>query len=249
MIEQDDDYEISPRMERDLDYKSPNDELELKKRQEIVSRFNNASFDSDVRFLIDTCNNAEYGEFAFKHRIGLNNDDFHNFFQTLMDINEHLAMCQSILDSYITFSNSTPNFQNLQNAIFHFYDFIAKQSSRTFYFVMLEKYGIHYFEAGTFKKHVYGLSFLLSRLKGTLAVASWYIIDIESQTRQSNSGGFDRFGGSGGFDRFGGNNFGSGAYGNYGNSYGNYNPAYNNIGVNRTTTNIKIHRDIGDAND
>lgn len=233
-----DDFETA----KDTSFRAPEENLEIQKRKEIVDKFNDASFHEDVKILLDIVKNAEYRELAFKYRIGLTEDQFLAFFNTLTEINEHLAMCQSILDAYVKFSNSTPNFKNLLNELYHFYSFISEQASRTFYFVTLEDEGMHFFEAGKFKKHVYGLAFLLARLKGTLTIATWYLIDIAFQNRQPsyNDGMMG--------NRFGGlNDYHAPYSGGYGNRYDSR--MYDFMSPNRTTTKLNVHRDIGDPED
>lgn len=234
------------------------DEKELQKRKEIVERFKTIGLDKDIETLTQLSENAMYKEVAFKPRVGFYNSEFNKLQQCVRDINTHVAMAQSILDAYIRFPQSTPDFDNIKNVLYNFHKFIWEESSKSFHIERVNREGIHYLPNKTYRgkdrtgmptivhpftMHVNNITYLLSRLIGVLDVGGWYLIDVEGEKR--NTGEEERYGGRyGGYDRYGG-------LGGYGYGYNDYlhgrgmTAGYDRGNIN--VTKIVQKRDIGDG--
>jgi hypothetical protein len=233
------------------------DEKELEKRKEIVARFQGIGLDEDIKNITDLTENAMYIEVAFKPRVGFHNAEFSKLQECVRSINTHVAMAQSILDAYIRFPQSTPDFDNIKNVLYGFHKFIWEESSKSFHIERVNRDGIHYLPNKTFRgrnragewvivypytMHVNNITYLLSRLIGVLDVGGWYLIDVEGEKRGAEEQG--RYGGYGG------------GYGGYGGGYGGFDGyPYGRGGMtggmdsrgNINVTKIVQKRDIGDG--
>ena len=179
-------------------------ERERKKREAIALKISEVGFEKDVDILLNLVDTCEKTDEAYKGRIIFKPDEYKLFRNTLRDVNMHLAESQTILDSYISFSNSTPKFKNLLNLLFNFQSELTKQNNRQFNRIKLKKTNNYYFTINEISDYVDSISFLLYRIIGTLYIAAEYIKDAEEETRKGGSsafGDYDYERGAGGYDR------------------------------------------------
>lgn len=227
------------------------DEKELEKRTEIANKFWKVGLIEAVDELIDLVKTSEKKYIALEMRIAFKENEYFLFDSILRDINKHIASSQSLLDSYVIFSNSTPKFENMQTSLHGFHKFISDEEERPFHQIHVKNENIYYFRFGKLNKHVKEISFLLSRLIGTLKTAGNYIIDTENESQSGGSNRFDndRFGKGmdniSGYDRYMG---GMSGYDRNNNNNGNY--PFDKFGnVNITKINSPKKRDFGDGKD
>lgn len=208
-------------------------ERERQKREAIAIKISEVGFEKDVDILLNLMDTCEKIDEAYKGRIIFKPDEYKLFRNTLRDVNMHLAESQTILDSYISFSNSTPKFKNLLNLLFNFQSELTKQNNRQFNRIKLKKTNNYYFTINEISDYVDSISFLLYRIIGTLYIAAEYIKDAEEESRKSSSAFGDYEHGRGGYDR-------------------NYFPASGMDGrgnLQMTKFTVPKLRDIGDAGD
>ena len=165
-------------------------EREKQKREAIALKISEIGFEKDVDILLHLMDSCEKVDEAYKGRIIFTPDEYKLFRNTLRDVNMHLAESQTILDSYISFSNSTPKFKNLLNLLFNFQSELTKQNNRQFNRIKLKKTNNYYFTVNEIRDYVDSISFLLYRIIGTLYIAAEYIKDAEEETRRGSSSAF-----------------------------------------------------------
>lgn len=212
-------------------------ERERKKREAIAIKISEIGFEKDVDILLNLVEGCDKVDEAYKGRIIFKPDEYKLFRNTLRDINMHLAESQTVLDSYISFSNSTPKFKNLLNLLYKFQTELTSQNSRHFNRIKLKKTGNYYFTVNEISDYVDSISFLLYRIIGTLYIAAEYIKDAEEETKRGGGGSsFDDYGRGGG-----------GGYGR-----GDYFPASgmdSRGNLQMTKFNVPKQRDFGDSGD
>ncbi len=123
----------------------------------------------------------------------LNEEEDVEFFQNITKLNESLGKASSILDSYIRFTKSSPDFDKFLNII---YNFVVNYNAHrgTIFFQANAEMGLYlypYFEVDAVMKK---MNLLYHRLCGTLRIGGQYII-IQPPRVPSSMGefGIDRF--------------------------------------------------------
>ncbi len=98
------------------------------------------------------------------------------FIHELDNVNLHIGMASSVLDSYITFTKSQPDFTKFFNLFYQLHKFITNHRKTIFYITNTRDGKIMY-PFTTINNTLHSIDFLLSRLCGTLMVAGDYIQD------------------------------------------------------------------------
>lgn len=92
------------------------------------------------------------------------------------NVNLHIGMASSVLDSYITFTKSQPDFTKFFNLFYQLQKFTDNHRSSIFY-ISNAKNNSYLYPYTVINRALHKMSFLLSRLCGTLMVAGDYIMD------------------------------------------------------------------------
>ncbi len=126
------------------------------------------------------------------------------FLEGLAIVNEHLGASHTTFDSYISLSNSTPEFKKFQNIFFDLNEFIISHRRSVFFQVHVrddQKYMYPYFRIDNDLRN---LKFLFRRLCGTLKIAGKYIVNPPPSVRGSAPTDYYPGGGAYDYNRYGG---------------------------------------------
>ncbi len=148
------------------------------KREEISQKFYTLS--SAIKLSLE--NLIHITSSSKKHHINiqpyfiLNERTEEAFMHEMDNVNLHIGMASSVLDSYITFTKSQPDFTKFFNLFYQLQKFTDNHRSSIFY-ISNARNGSYLYPYTVINRALRKMSFLLSRLCGTLMVAGDYIMD------------------------------------------------------------------------
>lgn len=238
------------------------DKIEEKKREEIRTRFTRLiemlkeSRDS----ILDIVRDAPV-EFAGRdNRKNLTEEQLNRIFFDINNLNYCLGQARPMLDAYIRFQHSTPDFGPVNNLLYALNQFLVDTQKRQFY-ILWSQPGVdfkgkphepkHYFRAVPLRNVVNKLSFLIERILGALETGGNYIVDIPKRQTQSRYDGVQsRFGSYGGSSYGGGGGYDN-INGGYDNRFGNKfwdrrNPNFEDMQRSKSVKKQSPQRDFGD---
>lgn len=163
-----------------IEYEQIDPEDQERINEEIAQKFYGLSSSIKVCFdntfsLIGKKQETRKGITGKKVYFVLNREEDDIFNQELTTVNENLGTARTILDSYITFSKSVPDFEKFFNKFYYIYKTFITNHRRTLFFrhnVEKEKYMYLYYEI---HDGLQELGFLFARLCGTLNIGGDYI--------------------------------------------------------------------------
>lgn len=181
----------------------------------------------------------------FQTYISLTVEEEQELLAELDRLNENIGKARTILDSYITFTRSSPDFEKFLNIIFQVHEYMETYAEQSiFYQFNKRQYGKCLYSNEKLVKAQHKLSFLFNRLCGTLTVAGDYIIDLAYlQPAQHSQPGMEGAGGYYRPDYYGGGGYGGGYGGDWRNNFTDRD--YDGVSRERK----KRTRDIGDVDD
>ena len=173
--------QFSEREERlDPEEQSDWEKKEQEKREEIRTKFTVIieELHGSVSDIIDIVESGEIKTIAFAKRVILSEEDIKGITKNIGNINFLLGKSRPMLDSYIKFTNTTPDFKSINDIIFQLSRFMTDTQRKPFYQIHEEKYGKRYFKKVPILKLANDVSILSERILGTLEVAGDYIVDV-----------------------------------------------------------------------
>ena len=182
------------------------EEKERKAREEIQKRFITIVVDMkrDCDIINDIVNSAESKVVGANHeRVDLSEDDLSDLTVNIKDMNFLLGKARPMLDSYIRFSTTTPDFKPINNLMYQLNTFLRDTQKKRFYQIHKQKYDKRYFKKIPLLSIVDKISFLVERILGTMSVGGDYIVDV-GKSRRDKYGARGEMGPGTGMDRFGG---------------------------------------------
>lgn len=106
----------------------------------------------------------------------LNQEQDWEFDRILNQVNELLGMSNGMVDAYVFFENSTPDFKKHYNIIYDLHEAIKKHR-RSWFYMYWRQQNQHLYPTLIIEEYIRELNMLLSRLKGHLKVGGDYIVD------------------------------------------------------------------------
>ncbi|MCK5018827.1 MAG: hypothetical protein KAS32_17325 [Candidatus Peribacteraceae bacterium] len=156
------------------------DKKEDEKREIIRGRFTTIVTDlsNSCEEMQTAINNKEKEEVARAIRINFSENELLSFKENIKALNLNLGKARPMLDSYITFRNTTPKFDYVNNLIYKLNKFMIDTQKRRFYELRLVHDDKRYFKYMMLSSIVEELSMLIERIKGTMETGGQFIVDF-----------------------------------------------------------------------
>jgi len=121
----------------------------------------------------------------FHTYVSMSEDEEEEFITEINRLNENIGAARSILDSYITFTRSQPDFEKFLNIIFQVHEFMENYTEKSIFYLFNLRSSNKRLYPLKLNKALHKLSLLFARLCGTLSIAGDYIIDLPPASHPS----------------------------------------------------------------